>query len=492
MLRLIVCGLLPAQVALQGSPRFPPDSSSRCLSPDSREAVEAPCASAPDTQCRAESSGLSALQKSMVIRHASDDHDEVPPVKIAHAAEHTNATVAGQSLALHEEHGSSHTASTPNLSVVAASSSATASNRSTKSSVQEVHALERSPIAPPAMLAIRKAGPASVLPEIAVTSILVVLFAGMCAVSFHFFKPSSSDGKWWYEADNLQRHDTALPSRPSVARPPVLMPALPSYRRDQGQAVGDGHNSRKELQGRPSPRAEVANPQPRVVGGPRSSMVAGAAGGSNFSLAPSIRDRPIFPDRLCPGLVVPPSQECILAVRAPWGRPAQRPKPTVEITDLDGYAVLVAEIRTGAALKSKTSPAVVLRVPSFDTPRVDDADDIYATCRIGEAPHGPRCMHIYNRDDMLYGSLFRGSGNNGRSRYAFTSGRGISQLILDGKYFEHSIVIVNERYERVADIEPCELAVDPTARFYKLRVSAGADVGLVLSCLLSIEQMEAD
>eukprot|EP00435_Cladocopium_sp_Y103_P026390 s2302_g6.t1 len=61
-------------------------------------------------------------------------------------------------------------------------------------------------------------------------------------------------------------------------------------------------------------------------------------------------------------------------------------------------------------------------------------------------------------------------------------------LLFDGLFKEHAVLASDGiQAEPAADAEPCSMSFDPQGTYYRLRVSSNVDVGLMICCLLSID-----
>lgn len=200
---------------------------------------------------------------------------------------------------------------------------------------------------------------------------------------------------------------------------------------------------------------------------------------------------------LCPELIVPRGSECILVVH--YLPPGQKDQVEFDILDINGEPVLKVEVapappQSGSRQNPKQpgsqrsrNPTVILKSLQ---PRETTGGFIFAYCRIttkdDDTGTRQQNVYIYKEDDELYAHLMK---DDTRKRYVLTSGHHGLQLLFEGNFEEHVVNVTNEAGERVAATEPRVMHFDPT-KYYKLRVAANADVGLVLCGLLMINQME--
>lgn len=219
-----------------------------------------------------------------------------------------------------------------------------------------------------------------------------------------------------------------------------------------------------------------------------------------------------FCPQLCPGLVVPRGSECVLAVQPPQP-PARGAKEasavTVEVLDLRGKPVLRATVSrplqwpqvsheaANSAVPwatAKGAPAMTLRMlqpvggPGHlpQGSRLFDSS-VLSICRAGVTPDGLRQMFVYDANSRLFGRLAK---DPTRSRYVLTSSRGEGAIFFDGLFRDNAVLIANDHQEQLADSEPCSMAFNPQGKFFRLRVSSGVDVGLMLVGLVCISEME--
>lgn len=199
---------------------------------------------------------------------------------------------------------------------------------------------------------------------------------------------------------------------------------------------------------------------------------------------------------LCPGLVVPPNSECVLAIRSladlkpsSGGLSPRQLTPSaqkLDILDLQGKPVMRAQIVCPWPQEQsfKNRPPVV----SVSTLRPSDHREEQLTfCRAGGEGGGRRSMYIYDKDDVLFGCIKR---DVTRPRYVLTSSRGGLQLLFEGDFLRHMVSVIKDNREMLAHAEPSGMTSEPSSHYYQVRVAAGVDVGLIISGLLSIDAME--
>jgi len=208
--------------------------------------------------------------------------------------------------------------------------------------------------------------------------------------------------------------------------------------------------------------------------------------------------------KLCHGLVVPLGSECVLAVR-PAHLHAGRPSaPNVEVFDMNGKPVLRVDLKRplnwAEALENPTpsvvKPAVTLRMLSkFDSTiaqqqsPADRQGVILARCREAKRADGQDCMYVYDSQEQVFACLTKDPEK--QQRYLLSSIDADFEIIFDGIFRDYAMLIYNKRQEQLADAEPCRLSVNLHEQFYKLQINSGVDVGLIICCLVAIDEMEA-
>jgi len=91
----------------------------------------------------------------------------------------------------------------------------------------------------------------------------------------------------------------------------------------------------------------------------------------------------------------------------------------------------------------------------------------------------------------VYGCLAR---DPSRPRYVLTkmgsNPMPPATLVFDGLFKEHAVLASDGvQAEPAADAEPCSMSFDPQGTYYRLRVSSNVDVGLMICCLFSIDEL---
>lgn len=192
---------------------------------------------------------------------------------------------------------------------------------------------------------------------------------------------------------------------------------------------------------------------------------------------------------LCQGLVVPGGSECVLAVRLPQPAPPGSTwlEAKADVMDLTGKAVLVATLRPPSLQALSKDPAVVLS----PTPAQTLKNQELARCYANRGSDGEIGIDICKVSGEVYGRLAR---DPSRPRYVLTkmgsNPMPPATLVFDGLFKEHAVLASDGvQAEPAADAEPCNMSFDPQGTYYRLRVSSNVDVGLMICCLLSIDEL---
>lgn len=294
---------------------------------------------------------------------------------------------------------------------------------------------------------------------------------------------------WNYSSGSLDHHHEEIDKAPKVSstRPSIDRPAYAQRGPPQASSGGNHHE--------PTPGSSRLSAYPPVNPSPRPQPRKEAFR-EPPAAQPEMASGPMAPMRaLCPELIVPRGSECILVVR--YLPPGQKDQVEFDILDINGEPVLKVEVvpSSGSARQNakqivsqrSRSPTIILKSLQ---PRETTGGFVFAYCRIttkdDDSGGKQQNVYIYKEDDELYAHLMK---DEMRKRYVLTSGHHGLQLLFEGNFEEHVVNVTNESGDRVAATEPRVMHFDPT-KFYKLRVAANADVGLVLCGLLMISQME--
>lgn len=194
----------------------------------------------------------------------------------------------------------------------------------------------------------------------------------------------------------------------------------------------------------------------------------------------------------CPELVVPLGHEAVLAVPLDQSRKFQ-------VKDLEGKAVLAAEVMPRAAAQD-----AIVRLTAFPAPGGAPQGAQLAHCKmLRSASDGHNTIEVFNARNERFASITRIT--NAALLQALPQGKGLSYaymlapmsdagggiyLLVGGDFRRRTLSIVNERKDVLADTETAPMPFDQRNAYFKLRVASGADVGLILCALLSIQILE--
>lgn len=193
---------------------------------------------------------------------------------------------------------------------------------------------------------------------------------------------------------------------------------------------------------------------------------------------------------LCPGLVVPHGNECILAVPS-VGSSSSTEIASLNVQDLDGKSVIQAEVVNPRAARGSAAmaqrPIVVLRAGSAPASSGSQQQPLLAYCKAAQDLGSRKSVYIYDARDELFAQMVKDPGHH---RYVLTSGRISLQLFFNGDLQKHSVEVTNDQQARVADTQQAVMSFNPSGFYYKLRVVSNVDVGLMLCALFAIDCME--
>lgn len=253
----------------------------------------------------------------------------------------------------------------------------------------------------------------------------------------------------------------------------------------------------------PAPTAAV-----RASPGPTTAQSLAAA-----SPAPSMRQIPpgvpsprppfraedglgsvIVDKHLCPGLVVPHGNECILAVPVlPVHSAVPRETACLNVQDLEGKSVIQAEVALPPSARGgypgKARPLVSLRAGPV-TPRPgapQQPQPVLAYCKAAPDQGDRKRVYIYDNRDELFAQITKDSSMN---CYVLSSGRTGLAISFEGDPLRHTVNVTNDQRQLLAETTPWTAAFDAAGTYYKLRVVSNVDVGLMICALFSIDCME--
>jgi len=193
---------------------------------------------------------------------------------------------------------------------------------------------------------------------------------------------------------------------------------------------------------------------------------------------------------LCAGLLVPSGNECVLAVPtlATSGVPRQG-SIALNVRDLNGKPVIQVDVQAPSWSGFGQPPIAVLRAASVVGSDGGSYAPLLAYCKAYREGEGAKSVYIYDGRDEVFAHIAK---DPFRNCYVLTSGCVGLQLVIDGDFRHHTMSIVNEEQEELADTELIDINFGTSHKYYKLRVSSNVDVGLMLCGLLAIDAMETD
>lgn len=193
-----------------------------------------------------------------------------------------------------------------------------------------------------------------------------------------------------------------------------------------------------------------------------------------------VSEVPAAVETLCPQLVVPELNECVLAIPITADE-------SFDVVDLDGNAVLSASEATAVGRSS----GKVLNLMALDgqviataCPAAESTGQQAASPRAGRI--GPELLlHRGGTGGEFYGSIAPASE---RGRYKLRTLDGM-QLHFRGRFGEHAVSVTDDSQRLLATTEAASMPFDPDGRYYRICVAPLTDVGLVLLCVIAIDRL---
>jgi len=212
----------------------------------------------------------------------------------------------------------------------------------------------------------------------------------------------------------------------------------------------------------------------------------------------------------CPELVVPAGSESVLAVRVLNRYPLSQTSQQLDIVDLDGMPVLKAEVcppapsfptfgaeafRDGSTGSFQEQPAVALKMLEREArqsllrqPRKPRLDAGALALGYHSTASGEPAMDVCSADGRLWGKLQRTRAG----RFALQVGKQAqTKMVFNGRFEAHDIQVHDENNEMLAQVELCSIPTEPGSSFYRVTIQPQVDAGVMLVCLLSIDEMNA-
>lgn len=192
---------------------------------------------------------------------------------------------------------------------------------------------------------------------------------------------------------------------------------------------------------------------------------------------------------LCPGLVVPHGNECILAVpslRLPTRTAAET--DILNVQDLDGKSVIQVEVaiprpaQGGASVTPR--PLVTLRAGPAP---LQQEQSLLAYSKAALDPNGRKKVCIYDARNQAFADIIK---DRVTSRYVLTSERTNLKIFFVGDILKHTVSVENDKRDELAQTTPEIMGFDRGGNYYRLRVVSNVDVGLMICALFSMDLME--
>jgi len=200
-------------------------------------------------------------------------------------------------------------------------------------------------------------------------------------------------------------------------------------------------------------------------------------------------------DHLCPGLVVPPGNDCFLAVPRLDALPC-------DVCDVEGRSLVKIEVNPPVwELRGSGCPLVLLRAAQPVGSGLDNPapEVLLAYCKSAPGPEGRQSVSIFNHRHEHFAEIRRVVAPNkvhepsrtvSQSSYMLTSRRTGMRALFEGSFEHHRLRITNERKDEMAKTEAGSMTWDCAGAYYKLHVFSDVDVALMVCSLLSIDHME--
>jgi hypothetical protein len=190
---------------------------------------------------------------------------------------------------------------------------------------------------------------------------------------------------------------------------------------------------------------------------------------------------------LCPGLVVPPNNDCFLAVPAVQNT-LSRQGSEFDVRDLSGKPVIRVEIGLAWGIApANRRDNLLLTLHAAGMP---GGAPILGTCRAMREEGGDWTVYIYDHHNELFASVSR---DPFRSCYTLSSSIMNAQYVFDGNPRDRVIRVTNERGNTPASLastRPSGMDFDPRGEYYQMHVKSNVDVGLILCGMLAMEHLE--
>lgn len=314
---------------------------------------------------------------------------------------------------------------------------------------------------------------------VGILMVLLIAFAGT-RQGEDGYDSASSEGETFY-TDSKKRFNPA-PAKYKRAEPPQRMyrpPAIgnapPGYTRPAREpSIG----SVAEARFTPEPPARSPYAAPYTVREQSMQELSWGTEAQSAGAGASSVD-------LCPGLVVPEGNDCVLALPR-FSTLIVPPEGSAlfAVRDLNGYCMVQGEIFDSQRSRGGQLPVARL---CMNTPS-GEPGAVLASVRASGDTGNVRSAYIYNGKGDIFAHVAR---DPFRNCYVLTSSHipctqvnfAIDPLFQHGK-------ITGDGGERMADFDLCHLNFEPAGEHFRIRVFSQVDVSIVLCGLLAIQHLE--
>mmetsp|Transcript_140039 Transcript_140039/g.254823 ORF Transcript_140039/g.254823 Transcript_140039/m.254823 type:complete len:499 (+) Transcript_140039:15-1511(+) len=192
-------------------------------------------------------------------------------------------------------------------------------------------------------------------------------------------------------------------------------------------------------------------------------------------------------NHLCPGLVVPPGKDCVLAL--PTFRTLNvfsRNSVVFSVRDLNGSSMIQGEIFAEQWSPNGVGGQPVARL-CMTTPSGESGPEL-ASVKASVKTGGARSAYIYDGQGYIFAHFAR---DPFRNSYVLTSLHIDQQVHFVGDFTAQHGTITSDINEPMAEVDPCHLYFDPAGEHFRIRIYSEVDACLILCGLLAIQHIEA-
>lgn len=184
---------------------------------------------------------------------------------------------------------------------------------------------------------------------------------------------------------------------------------------------------------------------------------------------------------LCPGLVVPNGNECMLAVPLmPMASSTSQDMAILNVQDLEGKPVIQAEVVVPHSGRAHDTQRPLAKL------RGCVGAPLLAYCMAGHGSGSRQIAYLYNGRNELFAEMSKVNTN----WYVLKRTTDGAQLFFEGDIVNHAVTVTNEQSLVVSETSSSLMSFNPGGSYYKLRVAAKVDVGLILCALFSMNFLE--